>query len=154
MDLTKIETMSAQDISQFDVGELVGLNEEVANLVSHAKELKDKLDDAINLRFSDTVQNKLRSENKDTGSTKFFEGGYQISAEVPKKVTWDSEKIDEIIKNISEEKRKILVKTTYAIDERKYLKLSPEDQQLFADARTVTIGKTRFKISLPEVEAA
>lgn len=148
--LSVLETLSAREISQFEVYDLADLSEQVAKLVSHTKELREKLDDALNLRFSGTVQRKLQSENRDTGSAKFFEDGFQICAEVPKKVTWDSEKIDEVIKHISEEKRKAIIKTTHVIDERKYMQLSPEDQRLFADARTVTPGKTKFKISIPE----
>ncbi len=148
--LSVIETLDVKDLSKLPVFDLADLNEQVAKLVSHTKELKEKLEDALNLRFSETVQNNLRSENKDTGTAKFFENGFQITAEVPKKVTWDSEKISEIIKNIPEEKCKAIVKTVHTIEERKYTQLSPEDKQLFADARTVTPGKTRFQISIPE----
>ncbi len=148
--LSVIETLDVKDLSKLPVFDLADLNEQVAKLVSHTKELKEKLEDALNLRFSETVQNNLRSENKDTGTAKFFENGFQITTEVPKKVTWDSEKISEIIKNIPEEKCKAIVKTVHTIEERKYTQLSPEDKQLFADARTVTPGKTRFQISIPE----
>ena len=148
--LSVIETMDVKELSKLEVYDLADLNDQVAKLVSHTKELKEKLEDALNLRFSETVQNKLHDENKDTGTAKFYENGFQITAEVPKKVTWDSEKIGEIIKTISEEKRKAIIKTTHVIDERKYAQLSPEDKLLFADARTVTPGKTKFKISIAE----
>ncbi|MBQ3564698.1 MAG: sigma-70 family RNA polymerase sigma factor [Alphaproteobacteria bacterium] len=148
--LSTIETLNVKELSQLEIYDLADLNEQVAKLVNHTKEIKEKLEDALNLRFSETVQSKLHDENKDTGTTKFYESGFQIIAEVPKKVTWDSDKIDEIIKTISEEKRKAIIKTTHVIDERKYVQLSPEDKQLFADARTVTPGKTKFKISIPE----
>ncbi len=148
--LSTIETLDIKELSQLEVHDLADLSDQISKLVSHAKELKEKFEDAMNLRFSETVQSKLRDENKDTGTAKIFENGFQITAEVPKKVTWDSEKIDEIIKNISEEKRAAIIKTTHVIDERKYAQLSPEDKELFADARTVTPGKTKFKISIPE----
>lgn len=148
--LSVIETMDVKDLSRLEVYDLADLSEQVSKLVNHTKELKEKLEDALNLRFSETVQNNLRGENKNTGTTKFYESGFQIVAEVPKKVTWDSEKIDEIIKTISEEKRKAIVKTVHTIEERKYSQLSPEDKLLFADARTVTPGKTKFQISIPE----
>ena len=147
--LSTIETLDVKDLSKLEIYDLADLSDQVAKLVNHTKELKEKLEDALNLRFSETVQSKLRDENKDTGTAKFYESGFQIVAEVPKKVTWDSDKIDEIIKTISEEKRKAIIKTTHVIDERKYTQLSPEDKQLFADARTVTPGKTKFKISIP-----
>jgi hypothetical protein len=124
------------------------LNDQIVKLTSPAKELKEKLDDALNLRFSEAVKNNLRSENKDTGTTRFFDGAFQIVAEVPKKVTWDAEKMEEIVKQIPDEKRKSIVKISYSIEERKYSMLSYEYQLLFKEARTITPGKTKFQIIL------
>ncbi|MBR1734635.1 MAG: hypothetical protein IJ730_04205 [Alphaproteobacteria bacterium] len=151
--LSTIETLDVKDLSKLEIFDLADLNEQLTKLVSHTKELKEKFDDALNLRFSETVRENLKRENKDTGTAKFFENGLQITAEVPKKVTWDSEKIGEIMKTISEEKRKAIVKTTHVIEERKYSQLSPEDKKLFSEARTVTPGKTRFQIALPEEDS-
>ncbi|MBO7453847.1 MAG: sigma-70 family RNA polymerase sigma factor [Alphaproteobacteria bacterium] len=148
--LSTIETMNTKELSSLEVFDLADLSDQVAKLLSHAKELKEKLDDALNLRFSETVKENLRLENKDTGTTKFIENGFQIIAEVPKKVTWDSQKIEEIIKTIPESHRRDYIKTTYSIDERRYANFSYEYQQLFKPARTVTPGKTKFQIKLPE----
>ena len=148
--LSTIETSTAKELSGLPVHDLADLNEQVVKLMSHAKELKEKLDDALNLRFAETVQSNLRNENKDTGTTKFVDGGFQIVAEVPKKVTWNAEQMAQIIKNMPEDKRKSIVKVSYAIDERKYANLPSEYQQIFIPARTVTPGKMRFKIELPE----
>jgi RNA polymerase sigma-70 factor (ECF subfamily) len=150
--LSTIELLSTKELSELAVYDLADLSEQMSHLVNHTNELKEKLEDALNLRFLEIAQNNLRNENRDTGTTKFIENGFQIVAEVPKKVTWDSEKIDEIIKNISDEKRKAIIKTSHVIDERKYQQLSPEDKTLFADARTITPGKAKFKISIPNSE--
>ena len=148
--LSTIETMNTKELSSLEVFDLADLSDQVAKLLSHAKELKAKLDDALNLRFSETVKENLRLEHKDTGTTKFVENGFQIIAEVPKKVTWDSQKIEEIIKTIPESHRRDYIKTTHSIDERIYSNFSYEYQQLFKPARTVTPGKTKFQIKLPE----
>lgn len=148
--LSTIETSTTKELSELPVHDLADLNEQVVKLVSHAKELKEKLDDAINLRFAETIRNNLHSEHKDTGTTKFVDGGFQIVAEVPKKVTWDAEQMEKILKAIPEDKRKAIVKVTYTIEERKYSNLPIEYQRMFIPARTVTPGKIRFKIELPE----
>jgi hypothetical protein len=90
--LSIIETLSAKEIGALEIHDLMDLSDQVAKLCSHAKELKEKLDDGLNLKFSEAVKNNLRSENKDTGTTKFYDGAFQIVAEIPKKVTWDPEK--------------------------------------------------------------
>jgi DNA-directed RNA polymerase specialized sigma24 family protein len=150
--LSIIETLSTKEISALEVYDLMDLSEQVAKLTNHAKELKEKLDDGLNLKFSEAVKNSLRSENKNTGTTKFFDGAFQITAEVPKKVTWDQEKMEELIKRVPDERRKAIVKITYAIEERKYAELPHEYQELFREARTITPGKTKFQISIGETK--
>jgi RNA polymerase sigma factor (sigma-70 family) len=146
--LAVLETLSAKEIGALDVGDLMDLSDQVAKLISHTKELKEKLEDGLNLRFSEAVKNNLRSENKNTGTTRFFDGAFQIVAEVPKKVTWDAEKMEELIKRIPEERRKDIVKISYSIEERKYSALPHEYQELFREARTITPGKTKFQITI------
>jgi DNA-directed RNA polymerase specialized sigma24 family protein len=148
--LSILETLSAKEISALEVHDLMDLNDQVAKLISHTKELKEKLDDGLNLRFSEAVKNNLRSENKDTGTTRFFDGAFQIIAEVPKKVTWDAEKMEELVKRIPDDRRKDIVKISYSIEERKYSALPFEYQELFREARTITPGKTKFQITLED----
>jgi hypothetical protein len=146
--LSILETLSAKEISRLEIRDLRDLNEQMAKLASHTRELKEKLEDGMNLRFSESVKNNLRSENKDTGTTRFCDGAFQIIAEVPKKVTWDPEKMEELVKRIPDERRKEIVKITYAIEERKYSSLPHEYQEMFREARTITPGKTKFQIVL------
>jgi DNA-directed RNA polymerase specialized sigma24 family protein len=146
--LAILETLSAKEIGALAVEDLMDLSDQMAKLCSHTRELKEKLDDGLNLKFSEAVKNNLRSENKDTGMTKFFDGAFQIVAEVPKKVTWDQEKMEELIKHVPEERRRDIVKITYAIEERKYSSLPHKYQELFREARTITPGKTKIQITL------
>lgn len=146
--ISVLETLTAKEISRLDTADLMHLNEQMTNLNTQVKEMKQKLEDGLNLRYSEVVRNSLRSEGKDTGTTRFFDGSHQIIAEISKKVTWDSEKMEEVIKKISKERREDLIKITYLVDERKYFALPHEWQKVFKEARTVTPGKTRFQISL------
>lgn len=148
--ISVLETLSASEIGKLDVADLMDLNDQITNLNIQVKEMRQKLDDGLNLRFAETVKANLRSEGKDTGTTRFFDGAHQIIAEIPKKVTWDSEKMEEVIKKISKERTEDLIKITYSVDERKYLSLPPEWQSVFKDARTVSTGKTRYQITLGE----
>jgi hypothetical protein len=148
--LSVLETLSTKEISEFEVCHLMDLNDQITKLTSHAKELKEKLDNALNLRFAESVKSNLRSENRDTGTTGFFDGAFRIIAEVPKKVSWDAEKMEELLKRIPEERRKSMVKISYTIEERKYFALPQEYQELFKEARTVTPGKIKFQITLGE----
>lgn len=143
-----LETLSAKELSKLDVADLMDLNDQITNLNSQVKEMKQKLDDGLNLRFAEAARSNLQGSGKDTGTARFFDGTYQIIAEIPKKVTWDTEKMEEIIKKISKERKEDLIKITYSVDERKYLSLPPEWQSVFKEARTVTPGKARYQITL------
>lgn len=145
--LSMLEALTAMEVSLLETKNLMQLNQQLTELSGKVKTMKEKLDDGMNLRFAEVVKNNLRSESKDTGTTRFFDGAFQIIAEVPKKVTWDTEKMERILKQVPEEKRKSIIKTSYSIDERKYAEMSYEYQQLFKDARTVTPGKTKFQIT-------
>jgi hypothetical protein len=148
--LSVLETLSAKEISTLDVYDLMDLHDQVTKLISHTKELKEKLDESLNLRFAESVKNNLRNENKDTGAVKFFDGAFQITAEVAKKVTWDNKKMEELIKHISDEQKKAFVKIAYSIEEQKYSALPRKYQELFGKARTIIPGKTRFQITIGE----
>ncbi len=65
--LSTIETLDVKELSRLQVCNLADLCEQVAKLLSHAKDLKEKLDDALDSRFSETIKENLRRENKDTG---------------------------------------------------------------------------------------
>jgi DNA-directed RNA polymerase specialized sigma24 family protein len=149
-DLSLLERLSAKEISELDTGDLMDLSARVAELSVNIKKAKEKLEDAMDLKFRDSVRTGLQMASKDTGTTRFFDGAFQIIAEIPKKVTWDTEKMEKLIKRIPDERRKDIVKISYAIEERKYSALPREYQELFQEARTVTPGKPKFQIILGE----
>lgn len=141
-----LETLSVKEISALDIADLMDLNDQITNLNSQAKDMRQKLDDGLNLRFAETVKANLRSQSKDTGTTRFMDSGFQIIAEVPKKVTWDSEMLSEIMRKMPLEKQKLIIKTVHSVEEKKYAELPHEDQMALKPARTVIPGKTRFQI--------
>jgi uncharacterized protein with von Willebrand factor type A (vWA) domain len=145
-DLSLLETLSAKEISALDASDLMELSTQVAELSAGIKRIKEKLEDGMDLKFRDSVKTGLQAVAKDTGTIRFFDGAFQIVAEVPKKVTWDTEKMEELVKRIPEDTRKSFVKISYAIEERKYAALPIAYQELFQEARTITPGKIRFQI--------
>ena len=80
---------------------------------------------------------------KNTCTTKFVDGGFQVVAEVPKKVTWNAEQMEQIVKNMPEDKRKAIVKTSYAIDERKCMNLPPEYQHKYRELERKFVFKKK-----------
>jgi uncharacterized coiled-coil protein SlyX len=149
-DLSLLETLSAKEISALNASDLMELSAQVAEMSAGIKRIREKLEDGMDLKFRDSVKTGLQTAAKDTGTIRFFDGAFQIVAEIPKKVAWDAEKMEELIKRVPEDTRKSFVKVSYAIEERKYSALPYEYQELFREARTITPGKTKFQITLGE----
>jgi hypothetical protein len=123
------------------------LNNLIRERFAEAKTMKERLNDGLDLRFSLRLQKELQNQSKDTGTVHFREENFRITAEVPKKVTWDSQKTEHIMNLFSESTRKEIFKADYSVDENLYLSLPPQYKEILAPARTVTPGKIRYKIA-------
>jgi hypothetical protein len=145
--LPHIENLTSQQISALPIKDLMQLSDLINRRLAEAKTMKEKIDDGLNLRFSLPLQKELQNLSKDTGTVHFWENDFQITAEVPKKVTWNSEKMEEVAKLLSESTRKQIIKINYSIDEKMYQSLPPPYREALAAARTVTPGKVRYKIT-------
>jgi hypothetical protein len=79
------------------MGDLLQLNNLINTRLAEAKTMKEKLDDGFGLRFSPSLQKELQSQSKNSGTVHFWENDFKIIAEVPKKVTWDKEKMEQVM---------------------------------------------------------
>jgi DNA-directed RNA polymerase specialized sigma24 family protein len=118
--LQLLETLSPKEIGALPVYDLMDLNDRVARLIEYAKELKEKLDCGLNLRFA-----KVASATERSGAVSFAEGAFLVVARLSQKVVWDREKIEKAV-----------------------AALPREYQKLFEDARTIETGAPQFQISL------
>jgi hypothetical protein len=143
------ENITAKQISVLPIGDLVQLHSLINKRLIEAKTMKERLDDGLELRFALPLQEEMQNQSKDTGTVYLTEGDFRITAEVPKRVAWDPEKMEKALKLLSENTRQQIVKTSYSIDERLYKDLPPQYREVLDPARTVTPGRPRFKISLP-----
>jgi DNA-directed RNA polymerase specialized sigma24 family protein len=139
--ISQPETLTAQQISTLPTNDLMQLADLINERLTEAKTMKERLEDGLHLRFSLALQQEMQSKSKDTGTVHFRDGKYRITAEVPKKIAWDSTKFEQILKVLPE-----VVKTAHSIDEKVYQSLSPQHKSLLDQARTVTPGKIRYKI--------
>jgi DNA-directed RNA polymerase specialized sigma24 family protein len=146
--LQPLENLTAQQISKLQIDDLTQLYNLINTRLAEAKTMKEKMDDGLNLRFSSTLQKEMQNQSKNTGTVHFWENNFKITADVPKKVVWNSEKIEEVMKPLPESLQKQIVKTSYSVDERMYQTLPQQYKEMLAPARTVTTGKVRYQISL------
>jgi len=92
----------------------------------------------------------------ETGTHRRADGGYEIRIEVPKKVSWDQDKLSGVIETIRSwgENPADYVETKLSVSETSYKAWPPAIRDLFTPARTVKPGKAKFEIALGLKEAA
>lgn len=85
---------------------------------------------------------------KDFGSVRVSDGGYEIHVDTPKKVEWDQAKLAEIRERIqfSGDDPSEYVKTTLAVDERAYTAWPAHIRTTFEPARSVKPGNRTVKL--------
>jgi hypothetical protein len=141
--------MGADYISLLPLKDLDMLKSEIDMIFNDAKEQKEILEEALALRFLKKTNETLMAEGKDSGTIHFEEDSYIITANLPKKVTWNQDKLAAIIPTISPDDRNKYIETTYKIHEQKYLAYGPLSLRMVLDeARELSTGKPKFTLKL------
>ena len=141
-----LDEAKTEDISKLSVADLLSLQARLDKISTEVKRHKGSLDNALELKFSDKAKSALQADGRDTGTVHFVEDNYKITADLPKKVIWDQNKLTDLVAKIPAEDRSGYIKTNYNIDERRYLMWPETLKNFFSDARTVQVGKPKFSI--------
>ena len=139
-------------LAELSSDSLFRLKNDAADQLAMAKALCEQVDRALEQRYNTQAQHQRLSAGKDTGVVHFNDGEVRISADLPKRVTWDQKKLDEIAKRIaaSGEDPGQYIDISYKVSERKYEAWPDNLKSSFAGARTLKTGKPSFRLSLLE----
>ena len=155
MNLQQINEIICTPIStlaELSSDSLFRLKNDAADQLAMAKALCEQVDRVLEHRYNTQAQQQRLSAGKDTGVVHFDDGDVRISADLPKRVTWDQKKLDEIAKRIaaSGEDPGQYIDISYKVSERKYDAWPDNLKSSFAGARTLKTGKPSFRLSLVE----
>lgn len=139
-------------LAELSSDSLFRLKNDAADQLAMAKALCEQVDRVLEHRYNTQAQQQRLSVGKDTGVVHFDDGDVRISADLPKRVTWDQKKLDEIAKRIaaSGEDPGQYIDISYKVSERKYDAWPDNLKSSFAGARTLKTGKPSFRLSLVE----
>ena len=139
-------------LAELSSDSLFRLKNDAADQLAMAKALCEQVDRVLEHRYNTQAQHQRLSAGKDTGVVHFDDGEVRISADLPKRVTWDQKKLDEIAKRIaaSGEDPGQYIDISYKVSERKYDAWPDNLKSSFAGARTLKTGKPSFRLSLLE----
>lgn len=150
--LEAIRKLPIGEIAQLPAEHLALLQEDAAAALEASKRLKEWIDGAIALRFSDHAHALRREVGKDFGTIRFDRDGVTVVADLPKKVDWDQTLIAGVVERIraAGDDPNQYVDIAIKVPERKYTAWPENIRAAFAPARTVKTGKQTFRLSLSE----
>lgn len=126
---------------------LATLQEEVDDAFARAKRIKDRLDHALDLKFSARAAAARFAERKDTGTVRITDEGLVVIADLPKRVKWDQAELSGIVERIraAGDDPAEYVTIEFKVSERAYGAWPQAIRSVFAPARTVETGKPAYR---------
>lgn len=148
--LASICSMPIGEVSNLPAEHLALLQEEAAEALDAAKQMKEQVDGAIALRFATHADAERRAAGKDAGTVRFNRDGVMVVADLPKKVDWDQTLIAAVVERIraAGDDPSQYVDIAIKVPERKYGAWPDNIRAAFAAARTVKTGKQTFRLTI------
>jgi len=150
LNLDNLAIAAIGDIAALPAEQLAILQQEVADLLTSAKRLKDRLDSGLDLKYRDRAAALRRSAGKDAGTVRIEDGDVVVLAELPKRVDWDQRGLAAVVERIraAGDNPAEYIDVTYEVPERKYTAWPESIRASFASARTLRTGKASFTLTL------
>lgn len=129
---------------------LFQLRNESADLLAAAKAIADHVDRALDLKYADQARSVRLATGKDTGVVHFDDGRVRITADLPKKIDWDQQRLADIVRRIAAngDDPAEYVEISYRVSEAKFSAWPESLKSAFAPARTLKTGKAGFRLAL------
>lgn len=156
-------TIYPADIAEMSVGQLAALPAEQKAEISRnldqamgwLKRARAKFDAALENAYGERIKDERASIGKDFGTVHIHDGALHVTADTPKRVSWDQQQLAEIAKRIAESGERVedYIDIEYSVPESRFTALPPAWRDGFAPARTVKPGKQSFKLAFDGGEA-
>ena len=152
----QVLTTPAGDLAEQSSELLFQLKNGAADLLTAAKAIVEHVDRALDLKYADRAHQLRLTADKDTGVVHFDDGRIHITADLPKKVDWDQQRLADIVRRIAAngDNPAEYVEISYRISETKFNAWPESLKSAFAPARTLKTGKPGFRLALIQGEKA
>lgn len=141
--ITCIETLSVRELSKLTETDLYDLQKKIAETSNWIKQLSQKFSLALSTKYQKEAKTKLNSVGNEISSCSFIKNGFLVFATLPKKVSWDQKKLEEIYEKMSPEERREFFTVSYTVPEETFLRANNNVQQKLEQARTTTYGNLK-----------
>ena len=149
-DINDIIRTPVSTLAEMSGDSLFRLKAEVSDQLAITKALNEHIDSVLDYRYGERAQQHRLDAGKDTGVVHFDDGEVRISADLPKRITWDQKQLTEIARRIADsgEDPTQYIDISYKVSESKYTNWPDSLQSSFAGARTLKTGKPTFRLAL------
>jgi hypothetical protein len=146
--LAQLRDMTGAQVAALPLDQIALLLDDLATLKADAKHLGDVLHDALHARFGAAATAARRAEGKDTGRVRLDEDGFEIVADLAKRVDWDQPKLTAAVATLREwgEDPADYVATELRVPEARFTAWPPRIRALFEPARTVATGRPSYSL--------
>jgi hypothetical protein len=146
--LAQLREMDAADAARLPLDQLALLLDDIATLKADTKRLGDVLHDALHARFGTAATAARRADGKDTGRVRLEEDGFEIVADLAKRVEWNQPMLTAAVATLREwgEDPADYVVTELRVPEARFTAWPPRIRALFEPARTVATGRPSYAL--------
>ncbi len=147
--LAQLREMDAAAAARLPVDQLAALLDDAAELKADAKRAADLLHDALHARFGAAAVAARREEGKDTGRVRLEEDGFEVVADLAKRIEWSQARLAEAVRTLREwgEDPADYVATELRVPEARFTAWPPRMRALFEPARTVGAGRPTYTLA-------
>lgn len=145
----KLPELTVAQIAALPVERLQELDTQLGELSTWLKLAKEKLATALEQRYGEQSRVARLAAAKDFGVVHVSDQSLRITADLPKKVTWDQPQLAAIARRIAASGDKVedYLDVEFSISESRFNNWPPALKEQFAAARTVKPGKPTFRLA-------
>ena len=153
-DLADIWHMPIGTIAEMGPDDLLALLQQADDNLRRAKQMKEWLQGVLHHKYESKVHFIRQRLGKNTGRVRLVDEDVTVVADIPKRVSWDQEKLFPIVERLLSEGWDIeqIATPTLKISERQFQSLPYEICHQLREARTVTLGQEVFTLQAKETE--
>jgi hypothetical protein len=144
-----VRSLHPSQIAELSAPELACVLDDLAEQRAAFVLIEDKVRAALDLKYGARAKQRRAEEGKDTGTVRFEDNGFVVIADLPKRVSWDQDKLrhaSEIIRTGWGDDPSDYVKTKLEVSEAAFANWPRPLRELFMPARTVKTGKPSYSI--------
>ncbi len=143
-----LERLALGDIAALPPEMLLDLQTTALAESARVKRLRDRLEAGIAQRYEAAAEAKRTAQGKTSGTVRVEDDGVVIVADLPKKVSWDQDRLAAMAERIraAGDNPTDYLEIAYRVSERRFGAWPAAMREGFADARSETTGKPVFRL--------